>query len=302
MSSLAEPQSSALKGSVYMLVATVLFASMHGAVRFLSSEIHPFEVAFFRNLLGMLVLVPWFVSQGLAPLRTRHFGLHLQRAVLNVFAMLAFFTALSLSPIALVQALGFTAPLFTTLLAVIFLGEQVRLRRWSAVMVGFVGTVIIIRPGVQPMDLGALLTLASAAIWAVCIIFIKQLARTDSAVTITAYMVLLMTPLSLIPAVFVWTWPGPEQFVWLAATGILGTLAQMLMTQAFRVADTTVVLPLDFTKIIWGAIIGMVFFQQQVDTLTWVGAVIIFCGGTYITLRERQLERQRAQNSRGQIS
>lgn len=282
---------SSFRGCLYMLASTVFFAVMHGCVRYISAEVHPFEIAFFRNLFGLLVLAPWFVVQGLEPLRTSRIGLHFARAGSNLIAMLMFFMALSLSPMVQVQSLAFTAPLFTTVLAAIILKETVRLRRWMAALVGFIGAMIIIRPGFQPVDSGALLTLGSAMVWAFSMIIIKQLSRTDSAITITAYMVVLMTPLSLAVAVFFWTWPTAVQLVWLAACGVTGTIAQLLMAQAFRVADTSVVLPLDFMKVIWGAIIAWIWFSETVDLWTWIGAIVIFCGATYIALRERALDK-----------
>lgn len=272
-----------------MATAAACYAIMHGTVRYLSSELHPFEITFFRNLFGFIVLLPWFAVRGLQPLRTRRIGLHLLRASSNVVAMLMFFMALSMTPLVLVQALGFTAPLFTTVLAIFILGERVRLRRWTALMAGFIGALIIIRPGFQPIEVGALLTVGSAAVWGFTLITIKILSRTDSAVTITAYMVLLMSPLSLIPALFYWTWPEPTAWFWLVVCGVTGTVAQLLMTQSFRVAEATVVLPFDFTKIVWGALIGYLAFGEAVDVWTFAGAAVIFSGVTYITYRERNL-------------
>jgi drug/metabolite transporter (DMT)-like permease len=278
-----------LRGALLMAAAAACYAILHGSVRYVSSQLHPFEITFFRNLFGLIVLAPWFVVHGLEPLRTRRIGLHLLRASSNVIAMLMFFMALSMTPLAQVQALGFTAPLFTTVLAIFILGERVRLRRWTALMAGFIGALIIVRPGFQPIDTGSLLTVASAAIWAFTLITIKLLSRTDSAVTITAYMVLLMSPLSLLPALYYWTWPSPEMWLWLVVCGVSGTIAQLLMAQSFRVADATVVLPFDFTKIVWGALIGYLAFGEVVDIWTWIGAGVIFSGVTYITYRERNL-------------
>jgi drug/metabolite transporter (DMT)-like permease len=191
-----------------------------------------------------------------------------------------------LTPLAQVQALGFTAPLFATLLAVLVLREKVFLWRWGTLIVGFVGALIIIRPGFKDIDVGSLLVLSSAAIWAGAIIVIKILSRTDSSVTITAYMVLLMTPLSLIPAVFYWAWPNFEQWLWLVFVGVSGTLAQLGMAQAFRVAEATAVLPLDFMKLVWGAAIGYLLFAEVPDTGVWIGGATIFVAATYIAYRE----------------
>lgn len=278
-----------LRGALLMAAAAACYAILHGSVRYASSELHPFEITFFRNLFGFIVLLPWFVMHGLEPLRTRRIGLHLLRATSNVVAMLMFFMALSMTPLAQVQALGFTAPLFTTVLAIFILGERVRLRRWTALLAGFIGALIIVRPGLQPIDTGSILTVTSAAIWGFTLITIKLLSRTDSAITITAYMVLLMSPLSLLPALFYWTWPSPEMWFWLVVCGVSGTIAQLLMAQSFRVAEATVVLPFDFTKIVWGALIGYLAFGEVVDIWTWVGAGVIFSGVTYITYRERNM-------------
>ncbi|MFQ5546222.1 MAG: DMT family transporter, partial [Acidiferrobacterales bacterium] len=166
--------------------------------------------------------------------------------------------------------------------------EKVFLWRWGALIVGFVGALIIIRPGFKVIDVGSLLVLSSAAIWAGAIIIIKILSRTDSSVTITAYMVLLMTPLSLIPAAFFWVWPNFEQWLWLVFVGVSGTLAQLGMAQAFRVAEATAVLPLDFMKLVWGAGIGYLLFAEVPDAGVWIGGATIFAAATYIAYRDSQ--------------
>lgn len=285
--------SAPMLGILFMVASTICFASMHGAVRYLAlrEHLHPFEIAFFRTFFGLLALAPWFIRQGLMPLRTQRFGLHAARALINVVAMLMFFMGLGLTPIAQVQALGFTAPLFASLLAILVLKEKVFLWRWGALIVGFIGALIIIRPGFKSVDLGSLLVLGSAAIWSCAIIIIKTLSRTDSSVTITAYMVLLMSPLSLVPALFFWQWPNGEQLLWLAFVGISGTLAQLVMTQAFHVADTTAVLPLDFMKLVWGAMIGYVVFSEVPDAGVWLGGITVFAAATYIAYRESQNKR-----------
>ncbi len=288
----ARPAPDALKGIGFMVIACVFFGAMHVGVRHVTQSIHPFEAAFFRNLFGLAVLAPIFITHGWRPLRTRRFGLHCARAALNVVAMLLFFYALSIAPVVLVTALAFTAPLFTSVLAILLLGERIRARRISAIVIGFAGTLLIIRPGIQPVELGPALVLISAAVWGYVVVLIKSLSRTDSAVTITAYMVLLMTPMTLVCALFVWTWPNREELAVLAGIGIAGTLAQMCMTQSLRLADTMVVLPFDFTKLVWGAFFAWLLFGELMDTWTLVGALVIFSGGLYVAYRERQLARR----------
>lgn len=152
----------------------------------------------------------------------------------------------------------------------------------------FLGALIIIRPGMKSVDVGSLLVLGSAAIWACAIVIIKMLSRTDSSVTITAYMVILMTPLSFLSAVFFWQWPNGTQLLWLGLVGVSGTLAQMGMAQAFRMAEATAVLPLDFMKLIWGAMIGYALFGEIPDAGIWIGGVTVFAAATYIAYRESQ--------------
>lgn len=284
---------SVILGCATMLASTVFFASMHACVRYLSRDIHPFEIAFFRNFFGVVILAPLILRNGRLLLQTSHFNWHFIRASINLFAMLIFFYALSITPLATVQALSFTAPLFTTVLAVLILGEQVRFRRWAAVFIGFTGVVIILRPGVQPLDFGALLVLLSASIWALTMIIIKRLSNTDSPLTITAYVTMFLTVMSLLPALWVWTWPQGMQWVWLAVAAVFGTLGQLCVAKAFAYADTTVVLPFDFAKIIWGALLGLFFFGEIVNSYTWAGAIVIFSGATYVAYRERQLENQK---------
>ncbi|MDP6351557.1 MAG: DMT family transporter [Alphaproteobacteria bacterium] len=283
-----------MRGILLMIGATICFSVMHALIRYLSGELHPFEIAFFRNLFGGLVLLPWFVRHGLAPLKTERFGLHGLRAGINVFAMLTFFYALSITPLAEVAALSFTGPIFATILAIVFLGEVVRMRRWVAILLGFAGTLVVIRPGFESVGPGALMVVASAAIWSCALIVIKVLLRTESSVTVTAYTVVLLAPLSLIAAVFVWQWPSLGQVLYLCAIGVIGTIGQLLMTEALKGADTNVVMPVDFLKMIWAVTLGWFFFAEAPGLFTWIGAAMIFASTSYIAYRENKLRKSAA--------
>jgi len=153
--------------------------------------------------------------------------------------------------------------------------------------------MIILRPGVQPIDFGALLVLLSASIWALTMIVIKRLSNTDSPLTITAYVTMLLTVMSFVPALFVWTWPVGMQWPLLLVAAVFGTMGQLCVAKAFAYADTTIVLPFDFAKIIWGAMLGYVFFGEYVNAYTWIGGIVIFAGATYVAYRERQIEKRK---------
>jgi len=285
------------RGIVLMLLSTLAFAVMHALIRLVSEDLHPVQIAFFRNLFGLVAILPWFLRYGLAPLRTRRLKLHVLRAAINVGAMFAYFMALSISPIAQVTALGFTAPIFATLLATLLLGEVVRLRRWAAIACGFAGALVILRPGFAPLDPGSLLTLGSALLWGLTLIVIRVLGRSESSLTITSYMNILLTLLSFVPALFVWRTPDGQVLAWLMVVGILGTLGQLAIAQSLKEAETSVVVPFDFCKLLWVAALGYLMFGQVPDLFVWLGAILIFAGATAIAYRESQLARARAQDN-----
>lgn len=290
---------SRLRGVVFMLISTVLFSCMHGLIRYVSADMHPYEVAFFRNLLGMFVYVPWLVRYGItpfiAPFRTGRVRLHLLRAALNVVSMLCFFYALSIAPLAQVSALTFSSPVFACVLAVLFLREKIGLKSWGVILVGFAGTIVVLQPGVEEITLGSLLALASAFVWAFALILIKIMTRTDSAVAIAAYMNFLLAILTAIPAAFVWTWPSTSQLLILVVLASCGSAAHIFMNQALKEAESHVVLPLDFSRLIWATLIGFLAFAEIPGVAVWIGGAMIIGSAAYVGERERRLRRdQRA--------
>jgi drug/metabolite transporter (DMT)-like permease len=277
------------RGVALMIASTLAFSAMHTAVRYLSAELPPIQIAFFRNFFGMIIFAPLVLRHGLGFLRTERFPMHLLRAGLNVLAMFAFFTALSLTPLARVNALAFSAPLFAAVLSVVLLGERFHVRRWSAIVVGFIGTMVILRPGIAAVDTGSLLVLLSAGLWGITMIVIRILGRTESSLTTTGYMNLLLSALSLGPALYVWEMPQGIAWFWLLVVGVTGTSAQLALAEALKVAETTVIMPFDFLKIVWAALFGFVLFAEVPGPFTFIGAAIIFTSTLYIAWRERQL-------------
>lgn len=275
-----------LTGMTWMCAYAALMAGMHVFVRLVSEGMHPFEIVFFRNLFALVVLVPWFWRLGLAPLRTRRFGLLFGRGALNTVCMMGFFYALSIGNLAEIAALSFTAPIYAVLIGIFIFREQVGTWRWSAILVGFLGVLVIIRPGFGEIGLSQMLVLVTAFGWAVCMVMIKALGKTESAVTITAYMSLVMAPLSLVPASFVWIWPSWEQLGLLLVLGALGGAGQLALTQSLRLAETHVVTPFDFLRLVFVAILGYLVFGQVPDGFIWVGGAMIFSAVAFIAYRE----------------
>lgn len=286
-------QTPVMRGIVLMCLSTIAFSIMHGLVRFVSEVLPPFQIAFFRNIFGLAFLLPLLMRSRFTILRTKQIGLHALRGIINMAAMLMFFTALAISPIAKVTALGFTAPIFMAILAVIVLGERFRIYRWSAIFLGFVGMLIILRPGLVAIDTGALLVIGSAALWAVAMIIIKIQSRTESSLTIVAYMGIFLGVFSIAPAVWVWQPFGLQTLGFMVLIGLFGSIAQMAISESLKETDSTALMPFDFLKLIWTAMIGVWFFSEIPDIYTWIGATVIFLSGLFIAIRERSTQRQR---------
>ena len=269
-----------------MLIATLTFTFMQVCVRLVSEDIHPIQIAFFRNFFGLLVVMPLLIKSGFSILKTDKLNWHFYRSILQTCGMFFFFTALTLAPLAQNVALSFTAPLFTVFLAIILLGEKSELKRWGALVVGFFGAWVVIRPGFSEVNIGSILVLCSSIVWAGSMTIIKFLSKTESSLTLTVYMGLFMAPLSFVPALFFWSWPGLNDLFFLFLVGFFGASGHLALAGAFKAGDTGAVLPLDFLRLIWASILGFFIFSEIPNSWTWFGGIIIFAAATYITLKE----------------
>ena len=271
-----------------MLVGTFFLTAMVVIVRNLSDDLHPFEIAFFRCLLGFLMLLPILLRNGIKSMHTKNIGGMALRSVFHTGGMLFYFMALTLMPLAELSSLTFLAPLIITLLAVLLLGEKLGIRRIVSLFIGFSGALIILRPGSEVIGTGAIYALGSVFSWAGAVIVIKHLSHTNSTVTITIYGLFFLTLFTLIPASFVWRWPTFDQYIWLFALAAVGTVGQLLFTEAMKVADVTLVMPFDFAKLIYASLFGFFIFSEVPSFWTLVGGGIIFGSSTYVAYRERQ--------------
>lgn len=282
-----------LRGAAWMLMACVAFAGMGATARYLTRVLPPQELIFFRNAIALAWMLPWIARVGLAGLQTAHFRVYVGRSILAFLSMLCWFTALAALPLAEATALGFTQPLFATVLAVLLLGEVVRLRRWTATVVGFLGAMVILRPGVDEVTFAHVLVLLASATGAVTTVVVKRLTRTEDPNTIVTYMTLLATPLALLVALPVWTWPDGPTWFWLVVLGLLGTIGHQGSTRAFKLLDASLAASLDFIRLPMAAMIAWVAFAEVPDIWTWIGGAIIGGASIYIARREAQLARER---------
>jgi len=245
-------------------------------------------------LFGFLLQLPilwWFGTQ---TIHTHRFRLHATRGVVHALSMIVFFVGLSLTPLSATSALEFAAPLMATTIAILFLGEVVHLRRLVALGLGFVGILIVVRPGLIPLNVGQLLILLSVAMWAACQLMIREMAKTESAFTQGFYMVAFFTPITLVAALPFWTWPDGEALLLMFAIAVIATSGTWLYGEAFRRADMSAILPLESTKLIWATSFGWIFFAEAPDPVTLIGGAVIFSAAAYITIREAQLGRKTA--------
>lgn len=284
--------SATTRATVLMVLSTLWFAGMAITIRYAAVELHAFEIAFFRNLFGLVFALPLLLHSGLRTLHTQRIGLYFLRCVIGLTAMLCGFWSLIHLPLAQAIALSYTTPLFVTIGAVLVLGEVVRIRRWSAIAVGFLGAMVILRPGHAEISPAVFVAFASAALSASAAISIKFLSRTEPANAIVIYMVLIMTPLSLLPALPVWEWPSAPVWGWLVLTGFLGTAGHWAMTRAYKLGDVSALQSINFLQLPVVATLAWWLFNEKVDEWTAIGAGIIFLSTAYIARREAVLARR----------
>jgi len=280
-----------VKAAMLMLAGMLAFSIMSALVRLAAEQIHSFEVAFFRNILAVIIFLPLIAKMGPGMLRSKQPKLHLARAGLGAMAMLCFFTALTLIPLAEVTALGFASPFFATLGAVLFLGERIKFHRTSALIVGFMGVMVVLRPGYVEFSLGAALILLSAGLIGTTAVFVKKLSATDAPEAIAIWMVVLQTPITFIAALFFWEWPTLETFGYLICLAFAGTVGHLCWTRAMSIADVTQLQPFEFAKLPFVAVIGFFVFSEVPSKWVWIGGGIIFAANGYITHREARLAR-----------
>ncbi len=275
-----------------MAFSAMIISLMHVLVRDLSTEINPMEIAFFRNISAAMLTAPFALRQGRQALISKRPKLQLVRGFLGNIAMLTWFYALSILPVGDATALSFTAVIFTAIGAALFLRENVGMRRWAAIFIGLTGTLIILRPGVQAVSLGALVVIGSTVLWACTLLIVKVLGRTDSSITIVFYSSVYFTLFSFPVALYDWTWPTLTQLGLMVVIGGMAALGHFAIAEAMKSADTSVIVPLDFTRLLWAAGVGYLVFGEFPDFWTWVGGIVVFSSTVYISYREARARKR----------
>jgi drug/metabolite transporter (DMT)-like permease len=279
-----------------MVLACISFAMLWVLIRLVSQELHPFAVVVWRNLVGLLWLAPMLLlTPGL--LRPERMPAHVRRATSGLVATFATFYAVANAPLAPVLAINYTAPLFATIGAVLFLGERVRWVRGLALAIGFAGMLLVLRPGATEMTPGLWAALVSALSTAFSLVAIKALTGTDDPRAVAAWAFILTTPVSILIALPFWSWPDPHLWPLLVGLGACAAAGQLALSQAFANADASAVMPYDFVRFGLITLAGILLFGERYDWLTLVGGATILTASIALALRERQLMRDRRTRS-----
>ena len=268
-----------------MLIGGIAIALMQAAVKLLSHNLHPFIITLYRAALVFIVLLPILLWRGFETVKTSSVKLQVARGAIGGIGMLCVFTGLSLVPLAEATALLFTVPIFATLLAVGFLSEKVGIRRWSAILVGFGGIIIITRPDIS-MNVGHLYLICAAISWSISILIAKKLTEKDTILSITFWQAMGCVPLAFAASLFVWELPNLEQIVYLLGIACLGTLGHALLYASLKVGKVSVILPLDYIRIIWSALLGFLLFNHLPTAQMYLGSMLIICATAFISYRE----------------
>ncbi|RJT32058.1 DMT family transporter [Mesorhizobium waimense] len=273
------PVPSIPKAAFWMALSIASFLAMSVAGRATTAELNVFQVLELRSVIGFFILLPLVMTNGgFAAMRTERPLAHLARNVVHYAGQAAWLYALTLIPLAVLISIEFTTPIWTAVLAVSFLGEKLSRPRLAAIVLGLVGVVIIVRPGVGSIDPGHLVVLGAAVCFGISVVMVKSLTRTDSVVRIIFWMLIIQSVLGLIPALYVWRNPPIELWPWILLVAFTGMSSHFCMARALAHADATVISPMDFLRVPLSALIGWLLYHEQIDAFTAGGALLILLG------------------------
>lgn len=262
-----------------MALSIASFLTMSVAGRATTAELNVFQVLELRSVIGLFILLPLvMISGGFAAMRTKRPLAHIARNVVHFVGQAAWLYALTLIPLAVLISIEFTTPIWTAILAVGFLGERLSRPGLAAIVLGLIGVVIIVRPGIGSVDPGHIVVLGAAVCFSISVVLVKSLTRTDSVVSIIFWMLVIQSVLGLIPALYEWRNPPLELWPWILLIAFTGMSSHFCMARALAYADATVISPMDFLRVPLSALIGWLLYQEQIDAFTAGGALLILLG------------------------
>ena len=283
------PEPSRAKAALWMAGWLSLMTTIAVAGREAARELSLFQIMELRSLIGLVLLSPLIArAGGLLAMRTSRFGQHVTRNLVHYAAQLGWFYALTLIPIGQVVSIEFTMPIWTAILAAFFLGERITIWKTLAIVLGLIGVAVIVRPATDHVDPGQLIALGAAIGFGISVALMKSLTRSDSAVTIVFWMIVIQSAAGLLPCIWLWQWPSQTAWGWIFVIAFCGTFSHFCMARAMSYADATIVLPMDFVRVPLTATAGWLIYSERIDLLTALGAAMILAGNL-VNLRPPKL-------------
>ncbi len=279
--------------AIFLIIISIIFGTLMGTfIKLAQEELNVFTTGFLRFFFGFLIITPYILKTKFEVFSTKNLKIHILRSALNLPAMLLGFAALAMLPLEKMTAIHFIVPIIVTILAVIFLKEKIYLYRSIALVMGFLGMLIILRPGIIDISIGVYMALISSLIWSVVIILTKKVSKNDSAITILSHQYVYMTLLSLPLVIYFWDQPSLQTISFILCAAISGTILHIALNHAYKLVDVTMTQPYSFLGLLVSSIIGYFVFSDKPDFYTWLGASVIFCGVLLISYRELQLNKE----------
>ena len=284
--------------AILLFVTATFFGSLMGVfMRLAQSDINVFTASFLRFGIGFVIILPYLFYSKFNVYKTNNIKLHFIRGIINVPTMYVGFAALMFIPLEQIQALHFIVPIIVTFLAVFFFKEKIRFVRISALIIGLIGMLVMLRPGIIEINIGVYMVLFSSSVWSFIIIITKFLSKNDSPITILTYQYSLVTFFSFFIVLFFWEMPSSIIFLYTFLAALSGTVLHLALIYSYKLVDLTLIQPFTFLSLIWASLFGYYIFGEEPDIFTWLGAIIIFSGVLIIFYRESYLKKDIAKES-----
>ena len=278
---------------IFLIIISIIFGTLMGTfIKLAQEELNVFTTGFLRFFFGFLIITPYILKTKFEVFSTKNLKIHILRSALNLPAMLLGFAALAMLPLEKMTAIHFIVPIIVTILAVIFLKEKIYLYRSIALVMGFLGMLIILRPGIIDISIGIYMALISSLIWSVVIILTKKVSKDDSAITILSHQYVYMSLFSFPLVIYFWDQPSLKTIIFILCAAMSGTILHIALNHAYKLVDVTMTQPYSFLGLVVSSIIGYFVFSDKPDFYTWLGASVIFCGVLLISYRELQLNKE----------
>ena len=271
---------------ILISLSTLFEIMMFTVLRIVQSDINVYTTSFFRFFFSLIILIPYIFYTKFYFIKTNNIKKHLVRSSLNLPAMYLTFGALTIIPLEKINAIHFLNPLFVSIFAVIFFKEKIYIYRVISLILGFVGIIVVIRPGLIPLEIGSFMVLGSTVLWALCIIITKDITKEESAINILIFQCIFMSLFTFIIAYFNWELPSSDQLMLLFLSALFGNVFHLMINHSFKIADLTLTAPFRYSVLIWGSLFGFLFFDEIPDFFTWIGGTIIFLSILILTYFE----------------